>query len=330
MWWGAGLVVAAAVASSFGLWGCSDPDPVQEGGVCRVCKDGGGIVTSKCAAAAVLDCVAGTRCLDSSGTCERELEAGEPCDFRGCAAGLVCDVNDTCNAPAAAGQACGLDEHCTAGTVCVRGAEALTLGVCAPLDGAAGAACEWGPHFGDGSSWFSNGFGSRGCGGGLVCRPGPRPELTAAGLPDAPGLCRYGIEPTCGYAGVCETAGLGERGDPCLHDDACASGRCSITVPPRAVEGTSGFDCSDTDACFQGPWPGLCLGADDIGLDKSCSGLQGDPSGPQCGPLLICIDGFCRAWWTGFGEKCEPVYPDGTDVVPACPLGSSCSGSCSG
>ncbi|MCB9727880.1 MAG: hypothetical protein H6746_05260 [Deltaproteobacteria bacterium] len=322
--------LAWLLAVSLALAGCESGAPVVEGGVCRVCGGGGGIATDKCLSVAILTCVEGTNCLSATGTCERDLTAGEACDFRPCAAGLSCDVDDVCNPPAALGKPCGVDAHCAAPGVCLRGAGDIATGSCGGVDGAAGAACEWAPRFGDGSTWFSNGFGSRGCGSGLVCQPAARPALSAAGLPDAPGLCRDALEPVCGYPGVCGPAGAGARGDPCLSDQACQSGRCAITPPPYAVAGTPGFACSDADDCFQGPWPGQCLGLEDIALNRPCGALQGDPEAPPCGPGLLCIDGFCRAEWSGFGEKCEPVYPAGADATPACPLGATCSGACQG
>jgi len=311
------LFVAGVSFSGCGWLFGGDDAPLPEGETCLICVQGGkGPYHNNACKVKELPCKKNLECLEGTGTCERRLQAGEPCDHRSCDEGLLCDVEDVCNAPGPAGTICSRDEHCVAGLICNFGATAdPTRGACAAPEGAEGAPCMWRVvYHGGGDTIYY--YEQAGCAEGLGCAPEPRPtDLTPATLSAA---LDCNMETDCWYAGTCVALGVLQAGEACLDPDACESGICEKPLLPPL-----GLDQKPRRMA----WSGLCHRGDALPWHAMCDALRWDPEAPTCGAGLGCAAKRCTPYYSvGRGDPCGPPLGvgEGGAPPPLCYVGGAC------
>jgi|GEM_PF-2580576 len=298
------VVTAVAVAVVAG--GCEAEPPRGLNETCVECAGGssGGEwvgVGAACTSWKHYDCVEGLYCNLGWQACLPPSPEGDFCDERIiCEDGLVCGKGKptVCERPVPRGERCTSLSTCEEGLVCNAGGVPgdPQVGTCEPPEGGVGAPCAW---------WVGERGASRheGCAAGATCAPPTLPDPGAVELSEDPTRCdalRGNVnvkdQLAClGFAGTCAPGGGLGRGEACVEDAACASGRCVWVFPPARTQAMI-----DAGVRLVSPWPGVCAGPEDGGTESLCLASSGACDIPcdstdDCLPGLACWHGQCGA-----------------------------------
>jgi len=290
-----------------------------EGAQCRFGSGGsaGGTINEACED--------GLYCSETTDACTRPAAVGEVCNLRCswsfpcdtfCEEGLFCDSEQVCQAPGPSGFVCRNTGECATGLICNQGylPDDPTLGECAPPS-QVGEPCFYVRKMPDIHG------GGYGCAPGLVCIPPTETRdtiLTIAPNQDCDDA--VGTVDACGFPGTCDAPFTVPIGEGCLEEGSCVQGAtCNLVPPPIANDHATGFGCID-DACWTGPWPGLC---GPVGARLEFE----DCTAAACAPGFLCdTRGFCSAMFTGeLLVRCD-LYETGELVNDFCAIGRHCEG----